>query len=852
MERTPDPRQRFLRPGHGSESVLASRVLAFAVALVLLAGGSVLAQADWYVTSSGNDSNDGETWGTAFATIQKAVNRAVQAGQYEIWVAKGTYVLSAPISIPSTGTKIPLKLYAGFAGDESSLTQRDWVTNATIIDGNNAVESVITVNQWVDLIDGFTITGGTLGSLGTGGGIDIRGCGNLSPQPVLRNLLIRGNGGDTSHPPAYYDGGGIYIEDCSPWIINTTFSNNRVWAHGGALFARDTAGTPVDTYPKVINSTFTANHSDVNGGAVGISGGTLTIANSILWGDSAGDGATHEVYGGTLSISYSDIDPAQPGYAGVNGNVQVDPRIAGIGRYHLREGSPCIDSGSDTLWTTFTDGFEQDFDGDDRFLDGGSGLPTIDMGADEYVPGATRLLHVDGVSGSDSNSGLSWGNAMATVQTAVAAAAGFDAEIWVKQGTYTLASSIVLTPANMNLGVYGGFAGTEILRDQRSSDATLTVLDGQNAYSCFSLDWTSQPGATGNIVIDGFTLDRGNHAVTLDSVHGTLIRNCRMTNATVDGAIYASASDLTVSNSYFSGNRAVYRAGAIHMNSASERLTVTDSVFIGNSAMIDGGSLSGCGGAIKASTGTVERSIFLANTADRHGGAIYDYGLADGLLVRNSLFSGNQAGLDYFAGTGGGIYGPVQIVNSTFSGNSAVVGAGGAYGATSITNSILWGNIGSAPVENFNYNCVQGRALYSDIGDASYSDVTTCQTPYGNINADPLFADADGADNTVGTTDDDLTLLASAPALDAGNSLALAVGSLDLAGSSRHNDDPAVTDTGYGPPPMIDMGAYERQASAPAADYDLTMQAVGEGTTAPLVGVHNYPAGSVVTVNATA
>jgi len=709
---------------------------------------------------------------------------------------------------------------------------------------------VIVITAWVDLIDGFTITGGSGGSLGTGGAINIRGCGSGAPQPVFQNLVIRGNGGDTTHPPAYYEGGGIYIEDCSPWIVNVSFSNNRVWGHGGAVFARDTDSTPIDTYPIIVNSTFTGNHSDVNGGAVGVYRGSLTIANSILWGDSAGDGVTHEVYGATLNISSSDV--GQPGYAGVNGNINQDPVMTGVGRFHLRDDSPCIDGGDDTKVPAW---LLTDFDGDDRFVDGVTGTPggTVDMGADEYVPGGfAGVYYVVGAGGNDLNSGTSWGSAFETIQGAVPVAVS-DAEIWVKQGTYTLTSSVVLAPINSNLAFYGGFGGTETLRSQRSTDASLTIIDGQHAHSCFSLAGLFASHVN-DVVIDGFTLTRGNHAVTISYADGTEVNNCRLTDATADGAIYVGWGDLMVSNCLFSGSRATERAGAIHMVSGADRLTVTDSTFIGNAAQGLSFSTSGCGGAIRAGTGTIERSRFLGNKADRHGGGIYNYSdIGEGLAIRNCMFSGNQAGIGISSGTGGGIWGPVEIVNSSIAGNTAPEWyIGGVSNATAITNSILWGNDSVANTRNTNIHCLNGKVFYSDVGDASYADVATCQTPYGNINSDPLFVDADGADNTTGTADDNLGLQAGSPAIDAGDSTALELGSLDLAGNPRHIDDPGVVDSGYGPEPAIDMGAYERQASTPASTYDLTMAVVGTGSISPSIGVHNYDNGSVVTVIATA
>ncbi len=66
-----------------------------------------------------------------------------------------------------------------------------------------------------------------------------------------------------------------------------------------------------------------------------------------------------------------------------------------------------------------------------------------------------------------------------------------------------------------------------------------------------------------------------------------------------------------------------------------------------------------------------------------------------------------------------------------------------------------------------------------------------------NINVDPLFVDADGADNVPGTADDDLHLSASSPCIDAGDPVTT------LAEDIEGNPRPA--GSGY------DMGAYEHQ-----------------------------------------
>jgi hypothetical protein len=118
------------------------------------------------------------------------------------------------------------------------------------------------------------------------------------------------------------------------------------------------------------------------------------------------------------------------------------------------------------------------------------------------------------------------------------------------------------------------------------------------------------------------------------------------------------------------------------------------------------------------------------------------------------------------------------------------------------------------------HSCVQGwTGLAGDLG---------------NIGADPLLADADGLDNILGTDDDNVRVRSGSRCIDAGDNTMLppdftdldADGdtgeptSLDAAGFWRAEDDPATVDTGVGPSPIVDMGAYEFVLSCPA-DLDL-------------------------------
>ena len=138
----------------------------------------------------------------------------------------------------------------------------------------------------------------------------------------------------------------------------------------------------------------------------------------------------------------------------------------------------------------------------------------------------------------------------------------------------------------------------------------------------------------------------------------------------------------------------------------------------------------------------------------------------------------------------------------------------------------MYSDAGSAPTM---VNCIAWNHNHPAFGGAGKVTFAYCNIEEGappgpgNISADPLFVDADGADNTPGTADDNLRLLPGSPCIDAGDDTAVPADEFDLdndgdtaepipfdlAGLPRFVDDPKTPDTGNGTPPIVDMGAYE-------------------------------------------
>ena len=105
---------------------------AFLFALLSLLPHFLFAASRYYVAETGNDSNDGLSWQTAFAGVQKAIDAAAAAATEEspseVWVAAGTYKHGSPMAMKNN-----VLIYGGFAGTETELSERDFLKNISVL-----------------------------------------------------------------------------------------------------------------------------------------------------------------------------------------------------------------------------------------------------------------------------------------------------------------------------------------------------------------------------------------------------------------------------------------------------------------------------------------------------------------------------------------------------------------------------------------------------------------------------------------------------------------------------------------------------------------------------------------------
>jgi len=219
-----------------------------------------------------------------------------------------------------------------------------------------------------------------------GGGLVVFGQEGWQGAYIFRNNIIKNNFLSWT---VYGQGGGLYLQNCSPQLTNNIISGNSS-RYGGGIFVKHVTHQTGIPDPELINNTIINNSATDYGGGLTVGGSSQTMAtvlNTILWGNSAGIGGSQiDVYGGaSISVRYSDV---QGGWTGDH-NIDADPQFSDTLIYELSDSSPCIGAG------TFP-APPFDYDGDSRPIPSGS-MP--DIGAQENPLAGP----IDGLNNIDKN-----------------------------------------------------------------------------------------------------------------------------------------------------------------------------------------------------------------------------------------------------------------------------------------------------------------------------------------------------------------------------------------------------------------------------------------------------------------
>jgi len=495
-------------------------------------------------------------------------------------------------------------------------------------------------------------------------------CNNNANASITHNRIVGNNAKRT--------GGGICCLDASsPTIENNTIVDNSA-ADGGGLACEDFSS------PAVSGCTLAHNTAGDDGGGLRLfENCSVTVTDSILWGNLATNGAQIIVDGdaqnpSVLTISYSDVEGGELEVtvaAGCTlswgaGMIENDPLfVTGPhGDHYLSqiaagqiEDSPCLDA-ADPLSPMVTGTTRID-----RVQDGGS----TDMGFHYPIEG-NGLLHVP----AD----------FSTLQAAIDFAWTGDT-VLAAPGVYVENIDF----AGKAITVSGAYGADSTFLDGSQAGSTVTFASGEGADS----------------VIEGFTVTNGSGTEGM------------WANMFLGGGIYCKSASPTIRNISLAANSAT-AGGGIYCGNGSPRIVAAR--ISGNLAFKGAGLY-----CTDHSSPEVSNSLIVDNEAYAHGGGIccWDNSSPE---VTNSTIASNRAG------EGGGIY--CVVSSSPTVANSILWNNKGPEGPE------IWIGLNAHPSSlSISYSAVEGGVDMAFVDSAC-----TLDWGDGMIVSDPIFVNLDDGD----------------------------------------------------------------------------------------------------------
>ncbi|OQB43031.1 MAG: flagellar basal body rod modification protein [Candidatus Latescibacteria bacterium ADurb.Bin168] len=531
-----------------------------------------------------------------------------------------------------------------------------------------------------------------------GGGVFVTESASVNATKcVFRDNVVGDSGGGLDAR----NGATIYVSEC-------VFQNNVAENGGGSaiLLVDDGAASSA----AIAKCTVVGNSVLTGHGAVWVGGSSsANVSNCIFWGN-----APDQVflYGGTVSVAYSDI---QGGYAG-DGNINADPLFvnAATGDFRLMAGSPCIDAG-DPASPLDPDGTRAEM-----------GAFFFDKRTDPYHVGGTiettswpagGTYHVIGNVFVQEGATLTIGqgtdvlfdsDAQIHVYGAMQAVGQEGSPIRFMQGTSPQWGGIRFWSGNNTLA-YVEVTGVSVTSDMTSyAKAALNTADGESEGRLTRAERRAQLS----------NASRLRQAQAARAARPTAAAKAAFTDDEFPaGAVVVSGEGTTLdlSNSSIHGNTAVYGAG-IYVDFYAQ-LTATSCIISDNHATHPTEEpfyREGGGVAIYDAQAQFTNCTFAGNTADDDGGGVYveNYSTQTPVPFVNCVFSGNVAET-----WGGGAIestaGVLDLNGCTFTSNSAGE-AGGGVDAWNWDAQVAGATITGCEFRN--NAAVQGGAVWVGIG----------------------------------------------------------------------------------------------------------------------------------------
>jgi hypothetical protein len=344
----------------------------------------------------------------------------------------------------------------------------------------------------------------------------------------------------------------------------------------------------------------------------------------------------------------------------------------------------------------------------------------------------SNIVYVN-ASATGANDGSSWANAYTTFQSATTKAVACSTvnQIWVAAGTYKPTTgtdrNISFTMVN-NVGIYGGFAGTETAISQRNITNNPTILSGDIGTTGVATDNSyhviSNSGKNNTAILNGFTIQDG-YGANSNTFNGygagifnfggstPTIKNCTfMNNKSFHGAAilnFGTTAAIVIDSCSFINNTLLAGSngsGGAIFNAQNTNISISNSTFqLNKTEILPNNSIGGYGGVIYNEvnvTITIDSCLFDQNESE-FGGAIV-LTSNNNAIINKSTFTNNRA-----HGGGGCIINEsnntvinnCKFLNNLAQDNISNYGTGGAIqislGSINIINSIFYNNQAIGP-----------------------------------------------------------------------------------------------------------------------------------------------------------
>jgi predicted outer membrane repeat protein len=400
---------------------MKSKILHFLLFLFLF--NITFAQTTYYVSTTGDDANNGSSWGTALRnlTTALALGRQSSSQTVTIYVSNGTFKPDEGQNAvtgrdgtfkfyrreaPSLNIGLALKVYGGFdpvsgqlsPGIGNTVLSGDIGTLNDASDNCHHVGVVGSLQADTDsvVVEGFTFTGGNANGSGTfalhnnlainrvlGGGLLFTVNAGTS-KVAIRNCMFRSNQAG--------NGAGVNVDRTRVQFERCVFQGNTASGNGGAV------NVETDGMAYIANSVFTQNTSS-QGSVVYVNGTASSIARltntTIFNNQSSGINCLFIIWNGSMYLENSIVNNNTFGLPGMfrtisNGLAVIWDNIvqSSLGQQNVNADAQFINpsdpDGPDNVWGTGDDGLRIS-----------PCSPAVNRGLTNYVYTTTDILLTD-------------------------------------------------------------------------------------------------------------------------------------------------------------------------------------------------------------------------------------------------------------------------------------------------------------------------------------------------------------------------------------------------------------------------------------------------------------------------